>query len=76
MKFPREKVIEAVNCCAEFYCGECPYNIYEDPSDRLSLRCIRMLMEDIKKIFDNDYHKSYIKTQDTQEEWEKFWRNL
>ena len=76
MKFPREKVIEAINCCAEFSCKECPYKIYEDPANRLILRCIHMLMEDIKELIMSDEKCERVEPCNTQEEWEKFWRNL
>ena len=76
MKFPREKVIEAINCCAEFRCKECPYEVYEDPTNRLILRCIHALMEDIKELIASDEKHEQAKSRNTQEEWEKFWRNL
>lgn len=42
-----EQIKLGMDCCTEFLCGECPYNIYEDPSREKMLRCIHLLMVDV-----------------------------
>ena len=43
----KEKVLKGIECCAEFLCGECPYNKYEDANHML--KCNHILMLDIKE---------------------------
>ena len=45
--FSKQQIKKNVELCAEFMCGECPYNIYEDENKEYSLRCIHKLMVDI-----------------------------
>lgn len=48
MKFSEPIVRKAAASCAEFCCGECPYDIYT--SKDYSLRCIHYLMADIDEL--------------------------
>lgn len=52
MLFPKDKVLEGLAACAEFCCGECPYQKYED---KYIFRCIHLLMKDL-----NELRKEYI----------------
>ena len=45
----KKDVVKAVSACADFECGICPYQIYDDL--HYKLRCIHKLMEDINSIF-------------------------
>lgn len=42
----KETIRKAIECCAEFSCGECPYLKYEDKIYKL--KCIRRLMVDAR----------------------------
>ena len=42
------QIKQAIACCAEFLCGECPYQIYEDPNH--IMKCIHMLIVDVDKM--------------------------
>ena len=48
MKFSEPIVRKAAASCAEFCCGECPYDIYT--SKDYPLRCIHYLMADIDEL--------------------------
>ena len=41
------QVYKGLEACKEFCCGECPYQIYEDPKGVYTLRCINKLMNDL-----------------------------
>ena len=41
------KVHKGIECCKEYYCGECPYEIYDDKGGTYILRCINKLMNDL-----------------------------
>ena len=47
MKFSELIVCKAIASCAEFCCGECPYDIYV--SKDYPFRCIHYLMTDINE---------------------------
>lgn len=51
----KDKIINGVKCCAEFLCGECPYEKYDHPDYKL--QCVHKLIKDIKKGID-EYEKS------------------
>ena len=40
-----EDILKGIECCAEYMCGECPYQRFEHKDYKM--RCIHMLMEDI-----------------------------
>ena len=42
------EIYKAVECCASFLCGECPYNIYE--SKNYPLKCVSHLMRDLNSL--------------------------
>lgn len=46
----RDKAIKGLQCCSEFLCGECPYNIYENKD--YPLRCVYKMMEDLNKSYE------------------------
>ena len=46
----KEAVVKAIDCCAEFLCGECPFQCYDD--DVYNFRCIHQLMIAIKEVKD------------------------
>ena len=46
----KEAVVKALDCCAEFLCGECPFQCYDD--DVYNFRCIHQLMIAIKEVKD------------------------
>ena len=46
----KEVVAKAIDCCADFLCDECPFQIYDDNHYRL--RCIHRLMIAIKEVKD------------------------
>lgn len=50
VKMDEKQLIKAISCCAEFCCGECPYQKYDGGSEKL-LKCIHKLMVDIDKYF-------------------------
>lgn len=43
-----DEIKKGLDCCSEFICGECPYNIYE--SKEYPLRCIHKLLSDMKEL--------------------------
>ena len=43
----KEDTLKGLECCSEFLCGECPYQIYEGPKGVYTLRCINKLMNDL-----------------------------
>ena len=49
-KLDKDKVLKALNCCANFVCGECPYNYLE--SKDYPLRCIHIFLQDLKIVVD------------------------
>lgn len=51
MVFTEQQVLEGVNACACFCCGECPYNIYE--SKEYPIRCMHKLILDVNDLFNN-----------------------
>lgn len=51
MEVTKETVLKGIECCAEFLCGECPYQRYDDEKSKVyTLRCIHMLMQDINEL--------------------------
>lgn len=42
----KEQIYKGIQCCSEFLCGECPYKEWESQG---SIKCIHMLMMDIKE---------------------------
>lgn len=40
-----EEILKGIECCAEYLCGECPYQRFERIDYKM--RCIHMLMKDI-----------------------------
>ena len=52
--FSEQQIKKNVELCAEFMCGECPYNIYEDENKEYSLRCIHKLMVDINYLLNSN----------------------
>ena len=48
----KSKVLKALSCCADFVCGECPYNYLE--SKDYPLRCIHTFLQDLKIIVDEN----------------------
>lgn len=49
METTENLISKAVECCTEYLCGECPYNVYED--NHYTFKCIHMLMKDINELF-------------------------
>lgn len=47
----KEEILKGVECCAEFLCGECPYQKYEDP--KYLLKCNIALIRDINELLKN-----------------------
>ena len=45
----REDIIKAIAACAEYECGSCPYQKYDDPFYKL--QCQHRLMLDISEMF-------------------------
>lgn len=45
MNVNEKRVRKGVECCAEFLCGECPYQEYEHKD--YILKCTHVLMKDI-----------------------------
>ena len=50
--FSEQQIKKSVELCAEFMCGECPYNIYEDKE--YPLRCVHKLMIDINSLLNSN----------------------
>lgn len=50
----KEKVKQAIEACADFCCGECPYEYLE--SKDYPFRCIHTLMVDIHKLMKEKQH--------------------
>jgi hypothetical protein len=46
------QIKQAITCCAEFLCGECPYQKYEDPNH--IMYCIHKLIVDVDKMINKD----------------------
>lgn len=49
-----EKIEQSIGCCAEFCCDECTYKQYDD-REQYTMRCIYLLMQDIKKVYVDNY---------------------
>lgn len=47
----REEILKGIECCAEFLCGECPYQKYEH--NEYKMKCIHNLMKDINDLVKN-----------------------
>ena len=45
------QIKQAIACCAEFLCSECPYQKYEDPNH--IMQCIHKLIVDVDKMINN-----------------------
>ena len=43
----KQEVLQGLNCCVEFLCGECPYKKYD--SVDYPFRCVNKLMKDLKE---------------------------
>lgn len=50
----KEDILKGIECCAEFLCGECPYQKYDDPAKGYTLRCIHTLLVDINDLVKKD----------------------
>lgn len=48
MLFPKQKVLKGLECCADYMCGECPYQKYE--SKEHILKCIHLLLQDLNML--------------------------
>lgn len=44
--FDKYQIFQGLSCCAEFFCDDCPYKIYDDDYT-YKIRCIHMLIEDL-----------------------------
>lgn len=47
----KEEILKGIECCAEFLCGECPYQKYEH--NEYKMKCIHRLMQDINDLVKN-----------------------
>ena len=47
----KEEILKGIECCAEFLCGECPYQKYVDP--KYLLKCNTALMRDVNELLKN-----------------------
>ena len=47
-KMNQTEILKALDCCADFICGECPYRKYE--SKEYPLQCIHKLLVDLKEL--------------------------
>lgn len=47
----KEEILKGIECCAEYLCGECPYQKYE--STQYLLKCNTALMRDINELLKN-----------------------
>lgn len=45
--FSDEEILKGVECCTEFLCGECPYNIIQGIADHINIRCQFKLNQDV-----------------------------
>ena len=43
-----EQIEKGIECCSEFLCGECPYKNIQGMPDFINIRCMLVLMNDIK----------------------------
>ena len=45
----KEEVELGLKCCEKYYCGGCPYQIY-DNDPRYPIRCIHKMIQDVLEI--------------------------
>ena len=56
----KEETKQGLKCCAEYYCGECPYKIY-DGNPQYPIRCIHKIIRDVWKYYFDDKETSVSK---------------
>ena len=44
-----EQIEKGIECCSEFLCGECPYENIPGIPDCINLKCMHVLINDIKE---------------------------
>lgn len=45
----KEEIKQALECCAEFICDECPYKKYDTDMETYPLKCSHRLIMDLYK---------------------------